>query len=83
MSYPQSPVVLPLICPSWALALYVAHHDGKVQVEGVPPPKSSLLLPSLSVGCASAAVVLIVLTAGSRSSSGSSSSISGPEHTEI
>lgn len=30
MSYPKSlVVVLPLICPSWALALYVAHHDGK------------------------------------------------------
>lgn len=59
MSYPESPVVvLPLICPSRALALYVAHHDGKALV-GVAPPKPPLLLPSLSVGCASAAVVLL------------------------
>lgn len=29
LSYLKSLVVLLLLCLSWALALYVAHHDGK------------------------------------------------------
>lgn len=62
MSYQVSPVVvLPLICPSRALALYVAYYDGKEQVEGAPP--SRFCFCCLSVRCASATVVLLVLTA--------------------
>lgn len=36
MSYPKTIVVLPLLRLGWALALYVAHHDGKALVW--PPP---------------------------------------------
>lgn len=52
MSYPESPVVvLPLICPSRALALYVAHHDGKALVGGCPPQAVSASAVSVSRMC--------------------------------
>lgn len=46
LSYQKSLVVLPLLCPSWALALYVAHHDGKA----LAGPPSLFASAFLSVG---------------------------------
>lgn len=52
LSYHKSLVVLLLLCLSWALALYVAHHDGK-GLAGPPSlyasafPVSQLLQPQI------------------------------------
>lgn len=48
MSYSKFLVVLPLICPSRALALYVAHHDGKAQIRA---PTVSASAVSVSQMC--------------------------------
>lgn len=50
MSYPKYPVVLPLLCLGWAVALYVAHHDGKA-LAGPPPVFASAAFVSQMCFC--------------------------------